>query len=302
VKAGSACATGCTQANPYGSIGAAWRDAVDGDILRIAAGNYPENLTFSYPGNQYAPGKFGKNNIKLLGASAASVVVSPPVEDALVLQGATGYVVRGMRFTAGAATGRGIVAIGGPNSVLPAFPGPQLSLLRVEAIESGGTNVLLTGASNARIRFARMNRSRGAHGMSAWQYSYARVLDSEVLQNGYATPPGPPPPDAGKGLDARDDSELDARRNTIRENLTFGVDGVNRSVVRLASNTIGASGYNGIIICGAAPTTRPCPSSPATTSPATARAAGPGLERIGDLPFLHRQPPDQRQHVRRQHV
>ncbi len=87
--------------------------------------------------------------------------------------------------------------------------------------------------------------------MSVWQSSYARVLDTEVLQNGFATPTGPPPPDAGKGLDVRDDSEIDARRSTIRENLTFGVIGVNRAVVRLASDTVAASGYNGIILCGA---------------------------------------------------
>ncbi len=252
VKAGSGCITACTQANPYGTITAAWRDAVDGDVIRIAAGNYLENLTFSYPGNQYAPGKFGKNNIKLLGVSAASVVVSPPSSDAFVLQGATGYVVRGMRFTGGAAMGRGIVAIGGPNSVLPTFPGPQLSLLRVDAIESGGTNALLTGASNVRIQNSRASRSHGGHGVSLWQETYARILDSEVIQNGYATPAGPPPPDAGKGLDVRDDSELDARRNLIRENLTFGVSGVNRSVVRLSSNTIAATGYNGVMLCGAA--------------------------------------------------
>ncbi len=57
VKAGSACVAGCTQANPYGSIRAAWQDAADGDILRIAAGNYPENLRVELPRQSVRPGK-----------------------------------------------------------------------------------------------------------------------------------------------------------------------------------------------------------------------------------------------------
>ncbi len=252
VKAGSPCMSNCTMANPYRTITAAWQDAPAGSTIRVAAGTYPENLLFSYPGIQYAPGKFGKNDIKLLGVSRSTVVVAPPAGDALFLQAATGYVVRNMRFTGAPGLGRGIVTAGGPGSVLAAHPGPQLSLVQVDAIESDGTNVLLTGTSNVRIRDSRISRSRAGHGASVWGYSYARVLDSDVEQNGYAIAPGPPPPDAGKGLDVRDDSEIDARRNLIRANLTFGVIAINRSVLRLTSNAITASGYDGIIVCGAA--------------------------------------------------
>ncbi len=253
VKAGSPCSLGCTMANPYGTITSAWQDAPPGAIVRIAAGTYPENLAIYYPGVNYAPGKFGKNDIKLLGVSRNSVVVAPPSGDALAAQGATGYVVRGMRFTGGAGSGRGLVLIGGPGSVSPGFPGPQFSLQQVDVVDSGSTNVLLTGTSNVRIRDSRINRSRTGHGMSLWQASYARVRDGEILQNGYTVPAGPPLPDAGKGLDVRQDSEIDARRNVIRANLTLGVSGVDRSVVRLTSNAIDGSGYDGIIIGGANP-------------------------------------------------
>ncbi len=99
VRAGSACLTGCTQANPYGTITAAWQDAIDGDILRIAKGTYPESLVFSYPGNQYMPGKFGKNNIKLIGVSKYTTIVAPPSGDAMYLAGASGYVLRGLKLT-----------------------------------------------------------------------------------------------------------------------------------------------------------------------------------------------------------
>ena len=44
----------------------------------------PKNLDFSYPGNQYMPGKFGKNNIKRSGVSKYTTIVAPPSGDALV--------------------------------------------------------------------------------------------------------------------------------------------------------------------------------------------------------------------------
>jgi Right handed beta helix region len=73
-----------------------------------------------------------------------------------------------------------------------------------------------------------------------------------VSYNGYTVPQGPPVPDAGKGFDIRDDSEGDARRSTLRNNLTYGVVDVVRSVVRLTLNTIDGTGVNGINVCGAA--------------------------------------------------
>jgi hypothetical protein len=252
VKAGSPCATGCTQANPYGTITAAWQDAVDGDVIRIAKGAYPENLDFSYPGNQYLPGKFGKNNVKLVGVSKFAVSVAPPTGDAAYLRGASGYWLRGLRLQSQAAGARGLVLAGGPNSVLPTFPGPQVNVSVADLTENHQQNALLTGSSNAWFRYVRLNRSRAGHGVSDWGNSYLRVVASEVSYNGYTVPQGPPVPDAGKGLDVRDDSEGDTRRSALRGNLTYGVVDVVRSVVRLTSNTIEGAGVNGINVCGAA--------------------------------------------------
>ena len=254
VKAGGGCVTACTQANPYGTITAAWQDAVDGDILRIARGTYPENLDFSYPGNQYLPGKFGKNNIKLVGVSKYTTIVSPPAGDALYLRGASGYVLRGLRLSSLAAGARGLVLAGGINSVLPSFPGPQINVAVADLMENHQQNALLTGTSNAWFRYVRLNRSRAGHGISAWGNSYVRVAASEISNNGYAVAPGPPVPDAGKGIDIRDDSEGDARRSTLHANLTYGVVSVVHSVVRLTLNTIDSTGYNGINVCGVATT------------------------------------------------
>ncbi len=249
VRAGSACSTACTQANPYGSIRSAWQDAADGDILRIARGTYAESLVFSHPGNQYAPGKFGKNSIKLIGVSRRAVTIAPTSGDAITLQGSTGYQLRGLKLQTAAAGARGLTLVGGPGSVLPSFPGAQVNAAAVDFVENHGQNVLLTGSANAWIRYSKLSRSRASHGMSLWQASYARVVASEISGNGYTVPVAPLP-DAGKGFDLRYTSELDARRNTVANNLTFGVIGIDQTVARLAYNTISGSGYNGIIFCG----------------------------------------------------
>ncbi len=250
VRAGSPCASACTQANPYGTIFNAWQDAQDGQIIRIAKGTYAESLHFSYPGNQYAPGKFGKDNIKLLGVSKYAVTISPTAGDALELQGASGYILRGVRLQSQAANARGLVLAGGPGSYIPTFPGAQINVGVTDIVENHGPNVLLTGTANAWMRYNRINRSRANHGLSAWNHAFAWVLAGEVSLNGYTVAVGPPPPDAGKGLDVRDDAEVQARRNLIRGNLTFGVIGVNRSIVSLSFNNIDTSGYNGVIFCG----------------------------------------------------
>jgi parallel beta-helix repeat protein len=121
-------------------------------------------------------------------------------------------------------------------------------------MENHQQNALLTGTSNAWFRYVRLNRSRAGHGISAWGNSYVRVVASEIGSNGYTVAPGPPVPDAGKGFDIRDDSEGDARRSTLHANLTYGVVDVARSIVRLTSNTIDTTGYNGINVCGVANT------------------------------------------------
>ena len=249
VKAGGACVTGCTAANPYGSITAAWQDAVDGDILRVAKGTYPESLVFSYPGNQYLPGKFGKNNIKVIGVSKYTTIVSAPVGDALYLRGASGYHLRGLTLTSQAVGGRGLVLAGGVNSVLPTFPGAQVSVAVTDLMENDQTNALLTGSSNAWLRYVRLNRSRAGHGISGWGNTYVRVVASEISDNGYTVAPAVAPPDAGKGFDIRDDSEGDLRRSKVHANLTYGVTTIGRSVLRLTLDTIDSTGVNGINVC-----------------------------------------------------
>jgi len=249
VKAGAGCMTGCTRADPYGTIAAAWQEAVDGDILRIASGTYPESLAFGYPGDSYLPGKFGKNNIKLIGVSKFVTTVSPATGDALFLRGASGYVLRGLRLASQAPHARGLVLAGGVNSALPTFPGAQVNVSVADIVESDGTNALLTGSSNAWFDHVRLNRSHAGHGLSAWGNTYVRVVASEIADNGYAVAPDAAPPDAGKGIDLRDKSEGDARSSRLRSNLTYGVAAVGPSVLRLLFNTIDSNGVDGVSVC-----------------------------------------------------
>jgi Right handed beta helix region/FG-GAP-like repeat len=257
VRAGASCTTGCSQTNPYGSIQTAWQAAADGSIIRVASGTYPENLVFSYPGIQYAPGKFGKNNVKLLGVSAATTIVSPTSGDALYLQAASGYVLRNLRFQSqdtSNGNGRGVVTAGGPQSVLPTFPGAQLSMRHVDVMENNNYNVLLTGSTNASIDRSRLSRSKTQGGLTMWNETYASLTNSEASNNGYTLSfdPAVSIPDGGKGIDLRQDSELLAFSNNIDSNQVFGVIGIDRSVVRLDSNDISDTGLTAIIICGAA--------------------------------------------------
>jgi hypothetical protein len=257
VKAGASCTAGCTQNNPYGSIQTAWQAAADGSIIRVGAGTYPENLVLSHPGIQYAPGKFGKNNIKLLGVSANTTIVSPASGDALYLQAVSGYVLRKLRFQsmdASAGNGRGIVTAGGPNSVLSTYPGVQLSLRNVDVMENNNYNVLLTGSTNASIDRSRLSRSKTQGGLTIWNQTHASLTHSQVNNNGYTLSfdPAISIPDGGKGIDLRQDSELLAVSNNIDFNQVFAVIGIDRSVVRLDANDIAGTGLTAIIICGAA--------------------------------------------------
>jgi hypothetical protein len=198
VRAGGSCLVGCTAANPYATITAARQDAVDGDILRVAPGTYAESLDFSYPGNQYMPGKFGKNNIKLIGASKYTTIVLPPAGDALYLRGASATTCaasdcRRRRPARAASCGR-----------RHKLGAPDVSRRAGQRRRDGRdrepqTNALLTGSSNAWFRYVRLNRSRAGHGISGWGNTYVRIVTSEISNNGYAVAPAVAPPDSGKG-------------------------------------------------------------------------------------------------------
>ncbi len=207
------------------------------------------------PGNQYAPGKFGKDNVKLLGVSRNATIVAPASGDAIELQGATGYVLRNLRLQSQAAGARGLVLTGGAGSYVADFPGATVNVAQTDIVENDGPDVLLTGTANAWFRYTRVNRSRSDSGLLVYHSGYARFVSGEANENGYALPPVTPPdsPPAGRGFDVRADGEIDVRRSVIDHNVSFGVIGTERAKVSLSLNSIEENAYNGAIFCGASP-------------------------------------------------
>ena len=197
------------------------------------------------------PGKFGKNNIKLVGVSKYATIVSPPAGDALYLRGASGYVLRGLTaVVAGGRGARGLVLAGGINSVLPTFPGAQVNVSLSDLMENHQANALLTGTSNAWFRYVRLNRSRAGHGLSAWGNTYVRVVcerDQQQRIHGRARRRRRPTP----ARDSTSATTPKATRGAARCTRTSPTasSSVVRSVVRLTSNTIDSTGVNGINVC-----------------------------------------------------
>ena len=114
--------------------------------------------------------------------------------------------------------------------------------------------MLLTGASNAWLRSCACNRSRAGHGISAWQYSYVRVVRARDQQGtlrcrnvvvACRTP--------ARGSTSATIPRRPRRRDAARD-LTYGVVAV-RALRRAAHARYDRQhGLNGINVCGAATT------------------------------------------------
>lgn len=258
VRAGGSCTDSCSAANPYGSIGEAWRDASAGTVIRIGAGTYAENLVFSYPGNQYAPGEFGKNHVAFFGVGRQAVRVSPASGDALYLQGASGYLFRGMSFQSSGASGRGVVLTGGPGdaSALPSFPAAHAEFANVAFGPNAHHNLLLTGASWVTAFDSNADSSQFKQGVSLWDNPLLIADNLSASNNGWGVAPIPLP-DAGKGLEMMRNAEARINRSRFIDNLTFGAIAINNSRLIMSKSTVSGAKYTGIQICGA--------SSPDTT-------------------------------------
>jgi hypothetical protein len=245
VKAGAGATQDGTPAHPYSTIGKAFDAAVDGSTIRVAGGSYGENVVLFGPAVNYAPNKFGKNNLKLIGASRRAVHLVPASGDAIVLQGSSGNVLQG--FTIGSTSGRGVVLIGGAGSVSPSLPGSGMAISLDTIEETFSYGVLVTGASHADIRHNRIARSKTKSGIGTQGGAPdAVVVDNELTLNGYTLASG----SDGNGFEAQSSSTATLSGNRIHDNNRFGVIGVTDSHLAIDANSITANRLNGIIMCG----------------------------------------------------
>ena len=245
VKAGAPLPRDGTAAHPFDTIGKAFDAATNGSIIRVGPGNYAENVVLFGPAVQYAPGKFGKNNLKVLGVDRRAVSLTPASGDAIVLQGSTGHLLQG--FTIGSTTGRGVVLIGGPASVSPSLPGSSITIAFVHVAETLSYGVLITGSSHADIRYSQVNRSRIKSGVGLQSGSpSATIMYSEFAQNGYT----PQSNGDGNGIEAQQSSTLTIVGNNIHDNNRFGIIGIIDSDLDIEYNTVAQNRSNGIIVCG----------------------------------------------------
>jgi parallel beta-helix repeat protein len=247
VRAGATGTPDGGAAHPFPTIQQAFDAAVDGSVIRVAGGNYAENVVLFGPMINYAPGKYGKNNIKLIGASQRAVKLLPPSGDAIKLQGSTGNVLQ--QFNIGSANSRGVVLVGGAGSVNPSVPGSTLSMSLVTITETLSYGVLVTGASNADIRYCRVNRSMTKSGIGTQGGApTATIAYNELAQNGYTLASGAD----GNGVEAQSSSSLTVVGNQIHDNNRFGIIGVGDSKLAISANAVVANRLNGIILCAAA--------------------------------------------------
>ncbi len=247
VRAGAPTPRDGTAAHPFDTIGKGFDAATDGSVIRVAPGNYAENVVLYGPAVQYAPGKFGKNNLKLLGVHRRAVSLTPASGDALVLQGSTGHLVEG--FTIGSTTGRGVVLIGGAGSVSPTLPGSSMTIAFDRIAETLSYGVLVTGGSHADIRYSQVDRSKTKSGVGMQSGApSATLMYNEIAQNGYT----PQSNGDGNGIEAQQSSTLTIVGNSIHDNNRFGIIGINDSDLDIEYNSVESNRSNGIIVCGAA--------------------------------------------------
>lgn len=237
-----------TLASPFNSLRAAFTAAVDGSIIRVAGGNYAETLSLYGPDVQYAPGQFGKNNLKIIGVSRNSVHLVPASGDSVELYGSTGQILEKLHFAAAAS--RGITLIGGAGSVAPTLPAASVTVRHSDFSDVYDYGVLVTGTSRANLYYNKINRSKNRSGVSVQGAGQADIQFNEISENGTALPPLGGNVDGGRGVEARDSSVVTLTRNTIRANQGFGVIGITNAQLSLTSNTIEANGLNGVIVCG----------------------------------------------------
>ena len=231
-------------AHPFASVSQAFAAAttVSGSVIRMAGGNYTDNLVLAGPTH---PG--GKNGLKILGVNRRAVKWTPASGDAVTLYGSVGNLIESVTISSPASGGRGITLIGGPGSVVPSDPGATI-VIRFSAItDTDSYGILISGTSDATIEYNAISKSRTKSGIGAQGGApTATISHNDIFMNGYTLTSGLD----GNGIEAAASSNMTITGNTIHDNNRFGIIGVTDAHLAIGNNAIIANELDGIILCG----------------------------------------------------
>jgi len=233
-------------ANPYATISQARDHAVDGSVIRIARGTYTEYVNLYGPSINYAPGQFGKNNLKLFGVSRRAVNIAPSTGYGFRLWAASGYFLENFSITS--PNNSGIIL--GSSDGSYTNPGSSATIEFNSIANTSNYGVLVTGQSQAVIHRNTITNSVnysgiGLQGGPASNPAKATISDNEIASNGPINGAS-----GGNGIEATQSSIVTAAGNYIHDNGRFGIIGTSDAQLTIGSNTITANVLNGIILCG----------------------------------------------------
>jgi len=249
VRAGAAGTQDGTLAHPYATITQARDHAVNGSVIRVAAGTYP-GITFSGPG---VGGANTSSNIKLLGAgrchagtNACPAHLTPGSGSALLLQGEIGMIIENFSITAAASGGIGIRvdAWDWSNDV----PGSAATIAFNSITDTNSFGIVVKGQSQATISH---NTIIGGSysGIGLQNGPPANPTRATIAYNEIANHGPVAGSVGGNGIETTNSSIATITGNYIHDNGRYGIGGIGDSHLTITGNTIRHNTFTGVIIC-----------------------------------------------------
>jgi parallel beta-helix repeat protein len=221
-----------TQAQPYGTVNQGLAAATPGTIIRVGAGNYPENIIV-----------FRRQDLTFLGAGVqgtffrgGSTSGGNP-QDAMTVFESDDIVLRNLHVRS--PDRRGLIN-----------QGSSMTLDRVTTKKNWSHGVLGVGSgprvATLLIEHSDLNRSRMGNGLRLEGGVQATVRYSSIDRNGLeVTEPLPTPSGIGRGVEAFNDSQLTLEHSSVSRNYDGGLLFVQTSSALVSSSTISLNGLNG---------------------------------------------------------